>query len=428
MNACTIDSGRAYAEQCDNRDALAAFRARFFLPPNTIYLDGNSLGLLSIDAEGAVQTVLEQWMTLGVEGWTEAEPDWFTLAERLGALTADLIGAEAEEVVIANSTTVNQHQLLATLFDPAAAAPVILADELNFASDIYALQSHLRLRGLDPAAALRLARSRDGVTLAEDDLIAAMTSDVQIALFPAVLYRSGQLLDMERLTREAHRRGILIGFDCSHSIGAVPHALNLWGVDFAFWCSYKYLNGGPGAAAGLYLNRRHHGRIPGLAGWFGHKKETQFQLELAFKPAEGAGALQIGTPNILSMAPLLGSLPMFAQAGMDRLREKSLALTDYLMQLIDRELTEFGAEIVTPRDAERRGGHTALRHPAARALGLALRANGVVPDFRPPDILRLAPAPLYVSFLDCYDAIAKLRALLESRSYETPNGKEGPVT
>jgi kynureninase len=371
---------------------------------------------------------LEQWKALAVEGWTAADPDWFTLAERVGAMTAELIGARADEVVIANSTTVNQHQLLATLFDPAAERRVVLADELNFASDIYALRSHLSLRGLDQNAALVLARSRDSVTLDEDDLIAAMTPDVQLALFPAVLYRSGQLLDLERLTREAHRRDILIGFDCSHSIGAVPHALDRWGVDFAFWCSYKYLNGGPGAAAGLYLNARHHGRAPGLAGWFGHRKETQFRLELDFEPAAHAGALQIGTPNILSIAPLVGTLPVFREAVMERLRRKSLQLTEYLIRLADHALSEFGVTIVTPRQGERRGGHVALRHPAARALGQALRAQGVVPDFRPPDILRLAPAPLYVGFVDCFDAMTKLQALFESRAYEGLVGSGGPVT
>ena len=428
MRHSRFDTSRAYAAALDAHDALASFRARFFLLPDVIYLDGNSLGLLSQAAERAILAVVQQWKTQGVAGWTEADPDWFTLAEKLGAQTADLIGADPDEVIVTNSTTVNLHQLLSTLFDPTAARPAILADELNFASDIYALRSHVSLRGLDPATALILATSRDGILLYEDDLIAAMTPDVQVALFPSVLYRSGQLLDMERLTREAHHRGILIGFDCSHSIGAVPHHLSRWGVDFAFWCSYKYLNGGPGAAGGLYLNRRHLHRSPGMAGWFGHKKETQFRLDPAFEQAEGAGAQQIGTPNILSMAALVGTLPMFAEAGQDRLRTKSLALTDYLMQLIGIELSAFGVEVVTPREHARRGGHVALRHPAARELGVALRANGVVPDFRPPDILRLAPAPLYVSFADCRTAVERLRSLLESRSYETLLGKGSPVT
>ncbi|MCW3052602.1 MAG: kynureninase [Chthonomonadales bacterium] len=428
MSRFPFNTTRDYAVHRDLQDALAPFRKRFFLPPDTIYLDGNSLGLLSVDAEQAVLAVLAQWKTLAVEGWTEADPAWFTLAERLAMQVADLLRAEPEEVIVANSTTVNQHQLLATLFDPTPERHAILADELNFASDIYALQSHLRLRGLDPVTSLLLARSRDGVTLDEDDLIAAMIPEVQIALFPAVLYRSGQLLDMARLTQAAHARGILIGFDCSHSIGAAPHRLSEWGVDFAFWCTYKYLNAGPGATGGLYLNARHHGRTPGLAGWFGYKKETQFRLALNFEPGVGAGALQIGTPNILSMAPLLGSLAIVAEAGMDRMRAKSLELTDYLMQLIDAQLSEFGVVVVTPREAERRGGHVALRHPDAHALAVALRAQGIVPDFRPPDILRLAPVPLYVRFIDCHQAVERLRALLETGDYKRFQGKGGHVT
>jgi len=428
MTDVPYDTTRDYAVRRDLQDELASFRNRFFLPPDSIYLDGNSLGLLSVDAEQAVLAVLAQWKTLAVEGWTDADPAWFTLAERLAAQVADLVQAEPDEVILANSTTVNQHQLLATLFDPTAERHAILADELNFASDIYALQSHLKLRGLDPATSLLLVRSRDGVTLDEDDLIAAMSPEVQIALFPAVLYRSGQLLDMARLTQAAHERGILIGFDCSHSIGAAPHRLSDWGVDFAFWCTYKYLNAGPGATGGLYLNARHHGRAPGLAGWFGHKKETQFRLALDFEPGEGAGALQIGTPNILSMAPLLGSLAIVAEAGMDRMRAKSLELTGYLIQLLDAQLTEFGVAIVTPREAERRGGHVAFRHPDARTLAVALRAHGIVPDFRPPDILRLAPVPLYVSFADCHQAVVRLRALLETDGYQSFQGQGGHVT
>ena len=310
-----LDTTQAYAQARDAEDALAPFASLFYRQPGQIYLDGNSLGLLSKPAEAAVLRVLDQWKTLGIDGWTEASPAWFHLAEELGVLTAPLIGATADEVVVTNSTTVNLHQLLATLFQPSAARPYILADALAFPSDAYALQSHLRLRGLDPARHLVLAPSRDGFTLDEDDIIAAMTPSVQMAVLPAVIYAGGQLLDMAALTRAAHERAIIIGFDCSHSIGAVPHAFDEWGVDFAFWCGYKYLNGGPGASGGLYLNRRHFGRAPGLAGWFSSAKDRQFDMAGQLSAAAGAGALQIGTPNILSMAPLLGTLPMILDAG-----------------------------------------------------------------------------------------------------------------
>ncbi len=221
------------------------------------------------------------------------------------------------------------------------------------------------------------------------------------------------------LTAQAHRRNILIGFDCSHSIGSVPHDFDAQDVDFAFWCSYKYLNGGPGASGGLYLNRRHFGRAPGLAGWFGSAKERQFDMGGELHAASHAGALQIGTPNILSMAPLQGALELFAQAGINALRRKSLLLTDFLMRMADAELGSAGVSIVNPREAHRRGGHVALQHPEAMRICRALRAQGVVPDFRPASIIRLAPAPLYNSFTDCRRAVQILSKILQQRTYET---------
>lgn len=410
-------ANEAFAREQDAGDGLSAFRALFYLQPGQIYLDGNSLGLLSKPAEAALLRVLEAWKTEGIGGWTEAVPPWFTLAEQLGAMTAPLLGAEPEAVIVTNSTTVNLHQLLATLFAPIHRRAKILADILNFPSDLYALHSHLRLRGLDPKTHLLLARSEDGWSLSEDAIVAQMTEEIQLAVLPAVLYHSGQLLDMARLTQEAHRRGIVIGFDCSHSIGAVPHKLDAWGVDFAFWCSYKYLNGGPGASGGLYLNRRHFGCAPGLAGWFGSVKERQFEMSPALQPAGGAGALQIGTPNILSMAPLLGALEMLAEAGIERLRAKSLALTDFLMALVETELGAWGFTFATPREPHRRGGHVALVHPEAVRLCKALRQAQVIPDFRPPHIVRLAPVPLTTSFLDCCEAVQRLKRILETRTY-----------
>ena len=406
------------ARRLDGEDELAGFRQHFYLQPNTIYLDGNSLGLLSRQAESSLLRIVEMWKGLAIDGWTSGESPWFFLAEELAKLTAPLIGADADEVIVTNSTTVNLHQLLATLYVADSARSSILADALNFPSDLYALQSQLRLRGLDPATYLILVPGRDGL-LNEDDIVDGMTSQVQIALLPSVVYTSGQLLDIAYLTAQAHRRNILIGFDCSHSIGSVPHDFNAQDVDFAFWCSYKYLNGGPGASGGLYLNRRHFGRAPGLAGWFGSAKERQFDMGTELHAASHAGALQIGTPNILSMAPLQGALELFAQAGINALRRKSLRLTDFLMRMADAELREAGVSIVNPREPHRRGGHVALQHPEAMRICRALRAQGVVPDFRPANIIRLAPAPLYNSFTDCRRAVQVLSEILRQRAYET---------
>lgn len=406
------------ARELDRRDELAAFRQQFYMRPDVIYLDGNSLGLLSRQAEAALLNVLEMWKTLAIDGWTSGNSPWFTLAEELAKQTAPLIGADADEVIVTNSTTVNLHQLVATLYAPDPDRSHILADALNFPSDLYALQSKLRLHNLDPATHLILVPGRNSLLLNEDDIVARMTERVQLAVLPSVVYTSGQLLDIAHLTAQAHRRGILIGFDCSHSIGAVPHDFDTQGVDFAFWCSYKYLNGGPGASGGLYLNRRHFGRAPGLAGWFGSAKERQFDMGGELCAASHAGALQIGTPNILSMAPLLGALELFAQAGRDMLRQKSLRLTDYLMQMADATLRDLGANVVNPREPIRRGGHVALQHPEAMRVCRALRVQGVVPDFRPPNIIRLAPAPLYNSFADCCRALQILSDILTSRTYE----------
>jgi kynureninase len=418
MTSVQFESTEDFARQCDTQDTLARFREEFTLRPGQIYLDGNSLGLLSVRAEKSLLRVLEDWKNLGIEGWMHGEPDWFTFAEQLGQRTAPLIGAKPEEVIVTNSTTVNLHQLLATLYMPEAPRTAILTDALAFPSDRYAIESHLRLRGRDPETDLKIVPSRDGLTLDESEIVTAMTDDIQIIVLPAVLYTSGQLLDIPGLTEEAHKRGIVVGFDCSHSIGAVPHRLSDWGVDFAFWCSYKYLNGGPGAAGGLYLNRRHFGRLPGLAGWFGSRKDTQFDMSPLMEPAEDAGRLQIGTPNILSMAPLLGSLEMIEEAGSERIRAKSLALTAYLRTLIEKELTAFGFTFATPQEDARRGGHVALVHPEAVRICRALKPVGVLPDYRPPHIVRLAPVALTTSFLDCYQAVQRLRDIMEHCRYE----------
>jgi kynureninase len=408
----------ALARRLDEQDDLAAFRRCFHLPPGKIYLDGNSLGPLSVQAERAVLRVLEEWKSLGIAGWMEASPPWFTAAEEAGRLLAPLVGAGADEVLVANSTTVNLHQLLATLYQPQGKRVRLLADELAFPTDLYALQSHLRLRDRDPRADLVRVRSRDSLTLAEQDIADALTEEVALAVLPSVVYTSGQLLDVAWLTRQAHARGVLVGFDCSHSVGAVPHALDAWGVDFAFWCSYKYLNSGPGGVGCLYLNRRHFGRAPGLAGWFGCRKERQFDMAPDFDPAPDAGALHIGTPHILSLAPLLATLQTVRDVGIERLRARSLRLTAFLIETAEAELAEYGFTTATPRDDGRRGGHVALIHPEAPRVCQALKEAGVVADHRPPNIVRLAPAALYNTFGDCCAAVARLKAIMDGRAYE----------
>ncbi|HUR60277.1 MAG TPA: kynureninase [Opitutaceae bacterium] len=420
-HACPAPVGAGTPADLDCADPLARFREEFFLPAGKIYLDGNSLGLLSRRAEASLLRVVDQWRTLGIDAWLKADPPWLALPETVAARLAPCVGAAADELCLTGQTTANLHQLLATLFQPEAASgrTVILGDALNFASDRYALQSHLRLRGLDPARHLRLVPSRDGRMLRLDELLDAFTDDVQLAVMPSVIFSSGQLLDVTTLTRKARERGIVIGWDLSHSIGAVPHALDRDGVDFAFWSNYKWLNGGPGAIGGLYLNRRHFGRSPGLAGWWGVRPERRFAMPEQHEAANGAAALHIGTPHILSLAPLLGALDLIAEAGgVEALRAKSLALTEFLLERIDAQLAPLGFVVASPRGHLARSGHVAVAHRDAWRICQALKAEGVVPDFREPDLIRLAPAPLTTSFAECAEAIDRMKGIVETRAYE----------
>ena len=410
-----------HARRLDEADPLAAYRDRFYRAPGTIYLDGNSLGLLSRDAEAEVLRVLDEWKRLGVDGWLRADPPWFWVGEELGRLVAPLVGAEPEEVVVTGSTTVNLHALVATFYRPDGARRGIVATALDFPSDVYALQGQIALRGGDPERDLVLVASDDGRTVDEDAVIAAMTDETALVVMPSVVYRSGQLLDIERLTAAARGRGIPIGFDCAHSAGAVPHRFSEWGVDFAFWCSYKYLNAGPGSVGGLYVNRRHFGTAPGLAGWWGSRKERQFDMRHEFEGAAGAGAWQISTPPLLATAPLIGSLRHFADAGIEALRAKSLAQTTYLMDLLDGTgltAAPYNYRIGTSRDDDRRGGHVAVEHDAGPRIARALKRRGVIPDFRPPDVIRLAPIPLYTSYQDIWLTVEHLRAIIDAGEHE----------
>jgi kynureninase len=419
---------RQSAQDLDLADPLAQFRDRFHLLPGKIYMDGNSLGLMPKDSETAILTALEQWKTLGIDGWLSAEPSWFTLGEQLGAMMAPLVGAAPEEVVATGTTTVNQHALVATFYRPQGTRRKIVATELDFPSDIYALQSQILLHGGDPNRDLVRIPSRDGRTIEESDIIAAMTDDVALVLLPAVLYRSGQLLDIECITAAARERGIVVGFDCAHSVGAVPHHFDEWGVDFAFWCSYKYLNSGPGGVGALYVNRRHFGTRPGLSGWWGYVKEKQFDMVHEWEGAPGAGAWQISTTPLFYGASLLGSLQIFEEAGIDNIRAKSLAMTKYLIDLIeDTGLTgpDYGYAIGSMRENHRRGGHVAVEHASAVAIARALKKRGVIPDFRAPNVIRIAPIALYSTFEECWQTVQILREIVDSGEHLAANqGRE----
>lgn len=418
---------REYARQLDQEDGLKKYRDEFYIHPGTIYFDGNSLGLLSKRAEESLLSMLDSWKKFGIDGWLKGDNPWFYFSEKLGKMSAPLIGADPEEVIVTGSTTVNLHQILSTFYKPNGKRTKILADELNFPTDIYAIKSQLRVHGLDPEEHLIQVKSRDGQTLDENDIIEAMTDEVAIIVLAGVLYRSGQILDMERLTKAAHERGILIAFDLCHSIGSVPHSLSEWDVDFAFWCTYKHLNGGPGAVAGMYVNKKHFGTSPGLAGWFSSDKNKQFDMEHELTAAPDAGSMQMGTPHLLSAAPLLGSLEMFEEAGIEKIREKSLKLTGYMMTLIDAELSGFDFTVANPRDDEKRGGHIFLEHQEAARICKALKENNVIPDFRTPNGIRLAPIALYNTFEEVWQVVQILKKIMENEEYKKFENKRDVV-
>ncbi len=402
-----------------------------FAVPDAVYLDGNSLGPLSTDAKAALDHVVEEWRDLGIRGWTDGDPPWFYFGERLGDRLAPHIGAREDEVVITNSTTINIHTLVGTFLDMAdreGRGQRVLVNELDFPTDHYAIRSQLRIRDLDPDDHLLVVESADGRTIDEGSIEAALDrhDDIGLVFMPSVFYRSGQLLDVGRITRTAHEHDAYAGFDLAHSVGVVPHELTDDAVDFAVWCTYKYLNAGPGSIGGLYVNREFHGETPALAGWWGHDKETQFEMRLSYTPAESAGAWQIGTVPVLSAAPLAGVLDLVDDVGIGAIRSKSVDLTAYLIDLVDERLP--ACSIGTPRDPARRGGHVAVEHEEAYRLAEALKAEGVVVDFRPPNVVRLCPSPYFIGFEAVWEAIDTLRTILEQDTYERFDERGGGVT
>jgi len=436
------------AARLDDADPLAAFADRYRVPDGVLYMDGNSLGPASDAALASLDRVVDEWRDLLISGWTDADPPWFSVGERLGDALAPLVGADPAEVVVGNSITVNIHTLIGTFLDELLAGngperegmrradgawdrsvePAVLVNELDFPSDHYAIRAQLRRRGIDPDEKLRVVESRDGRTIDPRDIEAALEAhgDIGIVFMPTALYRSGQLFDVERITEAAHEAGAFAGFDAAHSAGAVPHAFGAAGVDFAVWCTYKYLNAGPGSVGALFVAERHHGLTPALAGWWGHEKATQFEMNMTYTPADSAGAWQIGTPPLLAAAPLEGAVETLREAGIRRVRRKSLALTDFLIALVDDRLPEVA--VGTPREHAARGGHVALEHPDAERLSAALKDRGVVVDFRPPNVVRACPAAPYTAFADVLEVVDEIEAILDADAHEEYATDEGGVT
>jgi len=410
--------GVEFAKEMDAKDELRSFKERFYLGDGELYLDGNSLGACSKDAEEALLNMLEIWKKEKILMWNIEDGKYFKYPQFIGGLFAEMVNADKNELTCTNSVTINIHQALATFYKPSGKKYKILVDDLNFPTDIHAAKSQVKLHGYDVEDAIKVVKSRDGRIIEEDDILEALTDEVSLALLPSLLYRSAQLLDMERITKAAHKKDIIIGWDLSHSIGSVPHDFKVIDPDFAIWCTYKHISGGPGSNAILYINRKHFGTEPGLAGWHGNKKEALFQLSHIHYPEVDADAWLTGTPNMLSMAPLEGIMKIFNEAGIENIRKKSLLLTDYLIFLIEKRLVKYGFANGTPVEHNRRGGHIALEYEEAYRICLALKDRNVIPDFREPNVIRLAPVALYVSFEDIHKVVDIIEEIARDKTYQ----------
>jgi len=413
--AVTFDPEESAARRLDETDPLGGFRERFRLPVDAGgmplgYFCGNSLGLQPVEAERGVRRELEVWADLAVDAHFDAPTPWYSYHEIFRESGARLVGAQPEEVVMMNGLTVNLHLMMVSFYRPVAARHRILIEQTAFPSDLYAVQSQLAYHGYDPREALIVARPRPGeATLRVEDLeelLERRGEEIALVLLGGVNFLTGQWFDLGRIARAARARGCVVGYDLAHAAGNVPLRLHDWDVDFAVWCSYKYLNAGPGAVAGCFVHSRHarDAGLPRLAGWWGNDPARRFRMdeERRFEPFPGAEGWQLSNPPILAMAPLRASLDLFDEAGLERLREKSLALGDYLRGWIDR-LDDARFEVLTPREPEARGCQLSLRLPErSRELFDQLRRDGMVGDFRPPDVLRFAPVPLYNSFHDVW--------------------------
>jgi len=407
---------RVQAESLDAEDDLAFLREAFVLPHGVIYLDGNSLGALPRRTVERLREVTErEWGCDLIRSWNAN--GWIDLPGRVAGLLAPLIGASADEVAVADSTSVNVFKLLAGGLRLRPGRRVIVSEEANFPTDLYVAQGLASLLG---DVELRLV-PRDG-------LRAALGDDVAVLLLTHVDFRTGEIHDMAGLTRAAHHAGALALWDLAHSAGAVPVDLGGCEADLAVGCGYKYLNGGPGAPAFAFVARRWHSAFENpLSGWMGHA--DPFAFGPRYQPAPGVARLLCGTPPVLSLAALECGVETIARAGIDGLRRKSVALTDLFVRLVEQECGGFGFTLASPREAERRGSQVSLRHPEGHAIVQALVARGVVGDFRTPDILRFGFAPAYVRFAEAWDAVAALRAVMENREWKRPEFQgEGRVT
>jgi kynureninase len=417
VNAPQFQTGENFAVEMDARDPLAHFRDRFCFPmikseQKGVYLCGHSLGLQPKTAKSYLEQELRDWADFGVEGHFHAKNPWVPYHRLLAEQTATLVGAHPPEVVVMNSLTVNLHLMMISFYRPTKERHKILIERGAFPSDQYAVKSQIRFHGFDPASSLLELTPREGKSCLRDEDIQSVIDhegeSIALIMLGGANYQTGQLFDMKAITASGHRKGCVVAFDLAHAAGNVPLQLHDWGPDFAAWCSYKYLNGGPGCVAGCFVHERHSQAwdLPRFAGWWGHDEKVRFQMGPEFRPMPGAEGWQLSNPPILALAALRASMEIFAEAGMDRLRAKSSSLTAYMEFLLDEILRQQSSpkfSILTPREPKRRGAQLSIRLPRdGRKLCEKLAVEGVIGDWREPDTFRVAAVPLYNSYQDVY--------------------------
>ena len=411
-----FESTLEFAKSLDQRDPLRSFREEFLFPDfhekDLLYFTGNSLGLQPKNAQKYILEELEDWQKYGVEGHFISRRPWYSYHENLTDMVAEIVGAKPLEVVVTHSLTTNLHLLMVSFFRPEGKRTKIICEEKAFPSDQYAIESQLKFHGLGAENLIEIAPRKGEILIREEDIIAKINEigdELALVMIGGVNYYTGQLFDMKSITTAGHSVGAKVGFDLAHAAGNVELSLNAWGVDFAAWCGYKYLNSSPGGVAGMFVHEKHahNSTLPRFAGWWGHNKDTRFEMKPGFSPIPGAEGWQLSNAPVLGMAVQLASLEIFKKAGMGRVSEKRDLLTAYLEYIIlgvsERNKTTCSFEIITPSEPAKRGSQLSmLVHGKGKELFEKLSKNGVVADWREPNVIRVAPAPLYTSFEDCY--------------------------
>ena len=425
----TFINTREFAQSLDAQDELRKYRDEFHFPhvngKQVIYFTGNSLGLQPKRTKSYVDEVMSDWANLAVEGHFYSDKPWWDYQERFAVPLSDIVGAKPTEVGVMNTLTVNLHLLMVSFYNPTPHKYKIICEEKAFPSDQYMFQSQVKFHGFDPKDAIVEIKRREGeANIRLEDVLAKIEevgSELALVLIGGVNYYTGQVFDMKTITAAGQKHGAYVGWDLAHAAGNIKLELHDWNVDFAAWCSYKYMNSGPGNASGFFVHEKHHNdkELKRFAGWYGHNKERRFKMEPDFDPVHGADGWQVSNLPILSLAPYLASVEMFAEVGMDKLIAKRNLITSYLefiLHEIDKELEEAEFEILTPSNQEERGCQLSVYlHGQGRELFDRLMKNGVITDWREPNVIRLAPAPFYCSFEDMYEFGQILKQLISNK-------------